>query len=146
MLRVPALLHLKFMARRLFQNYLLTLHVLWNVPVIESTDHCYFIFWYHVTFYTLISFYYHDGTFCTKGAILYIPWCIASYYIIKIPNACDPISSTGTWQLKNSGKLLVLPIKLSVPLLCRSIYDFRLTIPNISLVKSKRVYCPPIMS
>ena len=58
----------------------------------------------------------------------------------------DPISSTGTWQLNNGGKRLVLPIKLSVPLLCRSIYDFSFTIPNISLVKSKRVFWPPIIS
>ena len=43
---------------------------------------------------------------------------------------------TGT-RLNNSGKRLVLPIKLSVPLLCRSIYDFRFTIPNISLGKWK---------
>ena len=50
------------------------------------------------------------------------------------------ISSTGTLQLNNGGKRLVLPIKPSVPLLCRSIYDFRSTIPNISLVKSKRVF------
>ena len=28
-----------------------------------------------------------------KGGISYIPWCIASYYIIKLPNARDPISS-----------------------------------------------------
>ena len=41
--------------------------------------------------------------------------------------------------MNSSGKRLVLPIKLTVPLLCRSIYDFRFTIPNISLVKSKRV-------
>ena len=49
-------------------------------------------------------------------------------------------------QLNSSGKRLVLPITLSVPLLCRSIYDFRFTTPNISLVKSKRVFRPPIMS
>ena len=60
--------------------------------------------------------------------------------------ARDPISSTGTWQLNNGGKRLVLPIKLSVPLLCRSIYDFSFTIPNILLVKSKRVFWPPTMS
>ena len=58
----------------------------------------------------------------------------------------DPISSTGTWQLNNGGKRLVLPIKLSVPLLCRSIYDFSFTIPNILLVKSKRVFWQPTMS
>ena len=58
----------------------------------------------------------------------------------------DAISSTGTWQLNNGGKRLVLPIKLSVPLLCRSIYDFSFTIPNILLVKSKRVFWPPTMS
>ena len=81
-----------------------------------------------------------------KGGISYIPWCIASYYIIKLPNARDPISSTGTRQLNNGGKRFVLLIKPSVPLLCRSIYDFRFTIPNISLVKSKRVFWPPIMS
>ena len=81
-----------------------------------------------------------------KGGISYIAWCIASYYIIKLPNARDAISSTRTWQLNSSGERLVLPIKLSVPLLCRSIYDFRFTIPNISVVKSKRVFCPPIMS
>ena len=81
-----------------------------------------------------------------KRGISYIPWCIASYYIIKLPNARDAISSTRTWQLNSSGKRLVLPIKLSVPLLCRSIYDFRFTIPNISVVKSKRVFCTPIMS
>ena len=55
-------------------------------------------------------------------------------------SARDPISSTGTRQLNNGGKRLVLPIKPSVPFLCRSIYDFRSTIPNISLVKSKRVF------
>ena len=55
------------------------------------------------------------------------------------------ISSTGTRQLNNGGKRLVLPIKPSVPLLCRSIYDFRSTIPNISLFKSKRVFWPPII-
>ena len=49
-------------------------------------------------------------------------------------------------QGRDSGKRLVLPIKLSVPLLCQSIYDFRFTIPNISLVKSKRVFKPPTMS
>ena len=87
-----------------------------------------------------------SAAFDTKGRISYIPWCIASYYIIKLPNARDAISSTRTWQLNSSGKRLVLPIKLSVPLLCRSIYDFRFTIPNISLVKSKRVFWPPIMS
>ena len=48
--------------------------------------------------------------------------------IIKLPNARDPISSTGTFQLKRGRKRLVLPIKPSVPLLCRSIYDFRFTI------------------
>ena len=74
-----------------------------------------------------------------KGGISYIPWCIASYYIIKLPNARDPISSTGTWQLNNGGERLVLSIKLSVPLLCRSIYDVRFTIPNTSLVKSTSV-------
>ena len=81
-----------------------------------------------------------------KGGISYIPRCIASYYIINLPNARDPISSTGTRHLNNSGERLVLPIKRSVPLLCRSIYDFRFTIPNISLVKSKRVFWPPIIS
>ena len=79
-----------------------------------------------------------------KGGNSYSPWCIASYYILKLPNARDAISSTGTWKLNSSGKRLVLSIKLSVPLLCRSIYDFCFTIPNISLVKSKRVFCPPI--
>ena len=68
------------------------------------------------------------------------------YYQASLPNACDPISSTGTRQLNSGGKRLVLPIKPSVPLLCRSIYDFRFTIPNISLVKSKRVFGPPIIS
>ena len=81
-----------------------------------------------------------------KGGISYIPWCIASYYIIKLPNARDAISSTGTRQLNSSGKRLVLPIRLSVPLQCRSIYDFRFTIPNISLVKAKRVFRAPITS
>ena len=83
---------------------------------------------------------------CIKGGISYIPWCIASYYVIKLPNARDPISSTGTRQLNNGGKRLVWPIKPSVLLLCRSINDFRFTIPNISLVKSKRVFWPPIIS
>ena len=50
------------------------------------------------------------------------------------------MSSTGTRQLNNGGKRLVLPLKPSVPLLCRSIYDFRSTIPNISLVKSRRMF------
>ena len=54
-------------------------------------------------------------------------------------------SSTGTRQLNNAGKRLLLPIKPSVPLLCRSIYDFRFTIPSISVVMSKRVFWPPIM-
>ena len=49
-------------------------------------------------------------------------------------------------QAMRKRKRLVLPLKLSVPLLCRSIYDFRFTIPNISLVKSKRVFWPPIIS
>ena len=47
------------------------------------------------------------------------------------------ISSTGTRQFNNGGKRLVLPIKPSVPLLCRSIYDFRSTIPNISLQQAR---------
>ena len=81
-----------------------------------------------------------------RGEISYIPWCIASYYIIMLPNARDPISSTRMWQLNNGGKQLVLPIKLSVPLLCRSIYDFSFTIPNTSLVESKKVFWPPNMS
>ena len=63
-------------------------------------------------------------------------------------------ASARTWfyQFNNGGKRkrkrkrLVLPLKLSVPLLCRSIYDFRFTIPNISLVKSKRVFRRPTMS
>ena len=59
---------------------------------------------------------------------------IASNYIIKLPHARDPISSTGTRQLNNGGKRLVLPIKPSVLLLCPSINDFRFTIPNIFLV------------
>ena len=84
-----------------------------------------------------------SAAFDTKGRISYIPWCIASYYIIKLSNAHDPISSTGTRQLN---KRLVLPIKPSVLLLCRSINVFRFTIANISLVKSKRVFWPPIMS
>ena len=54
------------------------------------------------------------------------------------------ISSTGTRQLNNGGKRLVLPIKPSVPLLCRSVYDFCSTFPNISFVKSKRVFWLPI--
>ena len=58
----------------------------------------------------------------------------------------DPISSTGTRQVNNGGKRLVWPIKPSVLLLCRSINDFRFTIPNISLVKSKGVFWPPIIS
>ena len=33
---------------------------------------------------------------CGVMYISYIPWCIASYYIFKLPNARDPISSTGT--------------------------------------------------
>ena len=82
----------------------------------------------------------------SKGGISYIPWCIASYYIIKLPNARDPISSTRTRQLNNGGKRFVLPIKPSVPLMCRSIYDFRFTIPNLSLVKSKRVFWPRIIN
>ena len=76
-----------------------------------------------------------------KGGISYIPWCIASYYIIKLQNARDPISWTGTRQLNNGGKRLVLPIKPSVlskhtqkkpsvPLLCRPIYDFRFHYSN----------------
>ena len=89
-----------------------------------------------------------SGLQAGKGGILCISRCMGEGMIsgYKIPNARDPISSTGTWQLNNSGKLLVLPIKLSVPLLCRSIYDFSFTIPNTSLVKSKRVFWPPTMS
>ena len=61
-------------------------------------------------------------------------------------------ASARTWsyQFNNGGmrkrKRLVSPLKLSVPLLGRSIYDFRFTIPNISLVKSKRVFRRPTMS
>ena len=88
----------------------------------------------------------HFSPFEVKGGISYIPRCIASYYIIKLSNARDPISSTGTRQLNDGGKRLVMPIKPSVPLLCRSIYDFRFTIPTISLVKPKRVFWPPIIS
>ena len=72
-----------------------------------------------------------------KGGNSYSPWCIASYYILKLPNARDAISSTGTWKLNSSGKRLVLPIKLSVPLLCRSIYDFFLLF-QIHLLLSQR--------
>ena len=54
-------------------------------------------------------------------------------------------SSTGTRQLNNAGKQLLLPIKPPVHLLCRSIYDFRFTISSISVVMSKRVFWPPIM-
>ena len=36
--------------------------------------------------------------------------------------------------------------KLSVSLLCRSNYNFLITIPNISLVNSKKVFWPPIVS
>ena len=46
-----------------------------------------------------------SAAFDTKGRISYIPWCIASYYSIKLSNAHDPISSTGTRQLN---KRLVL--------------------------------------
>ena len=35
-----------------------------------------------------------------KGGISYIPWCIASYYIIKLRNTHDAISSTGQWQFR----------------------------------------------
>ena len=66
------------------------------------------------------------------------------YY--QLPNARDPISSTRTRQLNNGGKRFVLPIKPSVPLMCLSIYDFRFTIPNLSLVKSKRVFWPRIIN
>ena len=51
-----------------------------------------------------------------RGGISYIPWCTASYNIIKLSNAHDPISSTGTWQLNNSGKRRVPPMKPPVPL------------------------------
>ena len=80
-----------------------------------------------------------------KERILYIPWCTASYYIIKLPNAGDPISSTGTRQLNKGGKRRVWPMRPSVPLLCRSIYNFRCNIPNISFVKSKRLFWPSIL-
>ena len=81
-----------------------------------------------------------------EGRISNIPWCIASVYIIKLRNACDPISSTWTWQLNNGGKRLILPIKPSVPLLRRSNCDFRFTLPDLSLVKSKREFWPPMIS
>ena len=81
-----------------------------------------------------------------KRGISYIPWCIASYYIIKLPNARDPNSSTGTRQLNNIGKRRVSPMKPSVPLLCWSFYDFRFTPANISFVKSKGVFCPSILT
>ena len=54
-----------------------------------------------------------------KRRISYIPCCISSYYVIKLPHARDPISST-TVECESE---IVLPLKLSVPLLCRSIYD-----------------------
>ena len=75
-----------------------------------------------------------------KGEISYFPWCNASYYIIKLPNTCDPFSLTGTRQLNNNGKRRVSPMKPTVPLLCRSFYDFRFTVPNICFVKSKGVF------
>ena len=45
--------------------------------------------------------------------------------------------------VEQRSKATCLPIKRSVPLLCRSIYDLSFTVPNISLVKSKRVFWPP---
>ena len=60
--------------------------------------------------------------------------------ILSSPNTRDPVCSTGTRQLNNSGKRRVSLMKPTVPLLCRSFYDFRFTIPNISFVKSKGVF------
>ena len=37
-------------------------------------------------------------------------------------------------------------MQTSVPLLCRSFYDFRFTIPNISFVKSKGMFWPSILT
>ena len=37
----------------------------------------------------------YEQSHLPKGGISYIPWCIASYYIIKLANARDPISSRG---------------------------------------------------
>ena len=71
---------------------------------------------------------------------------MASCYIIKLPNARDPISSTGMCQLKNIGKRRVSLMQASVPLLWRSFYDFRFTIPNISFVKSKGVFWLSILT
>ena len=88
------------MARRLFQNCLLTWclmwcrHIQWNVPVIEWTNHRYFSPWYHftvrdVTFSSLIScycrdvcniFYLHHFTAVAWCDIFFfdiflLPWC-----------------------------------------------------------------------
>ena len=140
MLRVPALLHLKFMARRLFQNYLLTLHVLWNVPVIESTDHCYFIF--------LIpcDFLYLD--------IILLPWWNILY---KGGNFIYPMMHRFILYYQDSERLWSHQFNRDVRVekqwkascfadktFCTfavSIYlRFFFTIPNTSLVKSKRVF------
>ena len=74
-----------------------------------------------------------------KGGISYIPWCIASYYIIKLQNARDPISSPRTWQLNNDGSTHPgVEATLYTFAVSQSIYYFSFTIPNISLVESKK--------
>ena len=73
-----------------------------------------------------------------KGGISYIPWCTASYNIIKLSNAHDPISSTGKWQLNNSGKRRVPPMKPPVPWLFRSFLRFSFYYSQIYLLLSQR--------
>ena len=66
--------------------------------------------------------------FLSERSVLFRPRSDRASYVF----ASNKFSSTGTRQLNNSGKRLVLPIKLSVPLLCRAIYDFRFTTKYIS--------------
>ena len=58
---------------------------------------------------------------------------------------CQAFERTWSYQSNNSGKRRVSPIKPPVPLLCRSLYDFCFTIPNISFVKSKKVFWRTIL-
>ena len=76
-----------------------------------------------------------------KGGISCIPWCIASYYIVKLPNARDhQFQSKGTPQLNNIGKQRVSPMKLSVPLLCRSFTIFVLLLQIYVLLTQRKCF------
>ena len=79
----------------------------------------------------------------TKGGISYIPWCIASYYIIKLPNARDPISShqfDRDATVEQQWKATCFADKTFCTFAVSIYLRFSFYYPNIFLVKSKRVF------